>query len=262
MDNDIIILDTVTRRKRGRPKGSTKAKKMQELAEAPQSSRVTRSSAKASESDQPTDQGSGDSEQPEVVQDTDATGATPSDAVPPASNVLFTKQFNTFRHAFAAGTMNTGDPQTLEEALARPDAAHWRAAIRKEYDGILRKKTWTIGSRCYVPKGSKVLDGKLVFKTKRDKNGDIIKRKVRWVVRGFEQRYGKDYEQTYAGVCRSATWKIVLAMAALKDWDIQQMDAVAAFLNSSADRDIFMELPPMWQELYSLKGKDLVCKLL
>ena len=51
-------------------------------------------------------------------------------------------------------------------------------------------------------------------------------------------------------------------MAALKDWDIHQMDAVAAFLNSPSDRDIYMELPPMWQELYGINGNQLVCKLL
>jgi hypothetical protein len=81
------------------------------------------------------------------------------------------------------------------------------------------------------------------------------------IVRGFEQPYGKDYVQTCVGIYRSAIWKIGPAMAALKDWDIHQMDAVAAFLNSPSDRDIYMELPPMWQELYGINGNQLVCKL-
>ena len=54
-------------------------------------------------------------------------------------------------------------------------------------------------------KGSRILISKLVFKTKRDKDGDIFKYKVRWVVRGFKQVYKKDYDQTFAGVCISAT---------------------------------------------------------
>ncbi|KAI0995962.1 hypothetical protein K3495_g12219 [Podosphaera aphanis] len=84
------------------------------------------------------------------------------------------------------------------------------------------------------------------MKTKRDKEGEILKREVRWVVRGFEQLYGRDYTQTYAGVCRSASWKIAIAMAAMFDLEIDQMDAVTAFLNSSIDDNINVELPPMW----------------
>jgi hypothetical protein len=59
----------------------------------------------------------------------------------------------------------------------------------------------------------------------------------------YEQLYGRDYDQTYAGVCKSVTWKIIIAMAALQDWDIEQMDAVTAFLNSDIEGDVYMELP-------------------
>jgi hypothetical protein len=67
-------------------------------------------------------------------------------------------------------------------------------ALKREYFAIQRKKTWTLVKRSEV-KGQRVLRGKLVFKKKRDKNGNILKYKVRWVVRGFEQQYGKDYDQ-------------------------------------------------------------------
>ena len=92
-------------------------------------------------------------------------------------------------------------------------------------------------------KGSRILTGKLVFKTKRDKDGDISKYKVRWVVRGFEQVHGKDYDQTFAGVCKSATWKVCLALAALYGLHVEQMDAVTAFLNSEVDTAVYVELP-------------------
>ena len=82
------------------------------------------------------------------------------------------------------------------------------------------------------------------------------------MVRGFEQQYGRDYDQTYAGVCKSVTWKIILAIAAVKDWDIEQMDAVTAFLNSQIDSDVYVELPPLWKDIFDLKDEDYVCKLL
>ena len=95
-----------------------------------------------------------------------------------------------------------------------------------------------------VPKLHKILRGKLVLRTKRDRDRKILKYKARWVMKGFEQRYGKDYDQTFAGVCKSVTWKLAVALAALFDLEIEQMDAVRAFLNSEADTEIYVEVPP------------------
>jgi hypothetical protein len=180
-----------------------------------------------------------------------------------SGSAYFAKEVETYRHVFAAAKAITDEPQTLKEALDGPDAAKWRMALKREYFAIQRKKTWTLVKRSAVKGGQRVLRGKLVFKKKRDKNGNILKYKVRWVVRGFEQQYGKDYDQTYAGVCKSVTWKIVLAIAAIKDWDIDQMDAVTAFLNSQIDGDVYVELPPDWKEIFDITDEDdYVCKLL
>ncbi|KAI0991951.1 hypothetical protein K3495_g16235, partial [Podosphaera aphanis] len=164
--------------------------------------------------------------------------------------------------SFLTATSSTGDPKSVSEALNGPDSFDWRQAFRKEYNSLRDKKTWTYLERGDVPKDKKVLSGKVVMKTKRDKEGNILKRKVRWVVRGFEQLYGRDYTQTYAGVCRSASWKIAIAMAAIFDLEIDQMDAVTAFLNSKTDDDIYVELPPLWKEPDSEELDDPVCKLL
>src|SRR6202021_354505 len=128
------------------------------------------------------------------------------------------------------------------------DSDSKKEEIEKEYRGITHKKTWKLLKRSKVPKEHKVLHGRLVLRTKRDQDSKITKRKARWVVKGFEQQYGKDYEQTFAGVCKSATWKLAIALAALFGLEIEQMDAVGAFLNSEADSDIYVEMPPDWKD--------------
>lgn len=172
---------------------------------------------------------------------------------PPDENIAFA--------SFLAASSTNQDPKTIYEALNGSDENEWREAFRKEYRSLKKNETWITLDRSKVPKGKKVLSGKIVLKTKRNKEGNILKRKVRWVVRGFEQIYGQDYTQTYAGVCRSASWKIVIAIAANFDLEIDQMDAITAFLNSSTDGDIFVELPPMWNEPGLNKFDDPVCKL-
>ena len=109
-----------------------------------------------------------------------------------SNSAYLIKGLETFRHIFATAKSNTGEPQSLKEALAGPDAAKWRMAIRLEYEAIQRKKTWTLVKRHEV-KGQKILRGKLVLRKKRDKDGNILKYKARWVVRGFKQQYSKDY---------------------------------------------------------------------
>jgi hypothetical protein len=154
------------------------------------------------------------------------------------------------------------DPKTLEEAMSRKDASKWRAAVISEYRSLARKKTWKVVQRDRVPKGQRVLKGKLVFKTKLDKNGDIERYKVRWVVLGCLQRKGRDYDQTFAGVCKSSTWKIALALAAEYDLEIEQMDVDTAFLNSDVDSEVYVDLPPGWAEPDYTYNENDCCKLL
>ena len=169
------------------------------------------------------------------------------------------KELEIYQHVYIAAKVVTDKPQTLEEVLSGKDIAKWRLALKLEYHAIQCKKIQTLHK--YIEVDSKILRGKLVFKKKRDKDGNILKYKVRWVVRGFEQQYSKDYDQTYAGVCKSVTWKIILAIAAVRDWEVEQIDAVTAFLNSCIDTDVYVELPPAWKEIFGIKG-DYVCQLL
>ena len=78
--------------------------------------------------------------------------------------------------------------------------------------------------------------------------------------------YDRDYDQTFAGVCKSTAWKIVLAVAAMNDLDVDQMDAVTAFLNGKIDEDVYIEVPPGYcvdGVIYNKPGQkqEWVCKL-
>jgi hypothetical protein len=61
--------------------------------------------------------------------------------------------------------------------------------------------------------------------------GKILKYKARWVIRGDMQK-GVDFQEVYSSVVKSATWKLLLNMAAVEDLDIEQMDVNTAFLYS------------------------------
>jgi len=68
--------------------------------------------------------------------------------------------------------------------------------------------------------------------------------KARLVIKGYEQKEGIDYDETYAPVSKMATFRLILALAAQYGWNVDHMDVVTAFLNPTIDRDkIYMEMP-------------------
>jgi histone deacetylase 1/2 len=104
-------------------------------------------------------------------------------------------------------TCVTGEPSTIQEALSNPC---WKQAMQDEYDALLRNHTWHL-----VPykKGANLIDCKWVFKIKRKSDGTIDRYKGRLVAKGYKQRYGLDYEDTFSPVVKIATIRLVLSIA-------------------------------------------------
>jgi len=90
----------------------------------------------------------------------------------------------------------------------------------------------------------------------------IVRRKSRLVVRGFEQKFGLDYFDTFAGVIRHTTLRVLLAFAAKRDLEIEHIDIDTAFLNAELKEDTYMavpddEVPEIWRELHpELIGRE------
>ena len=78
------------------------------------------------------------------------------------------------------------------------------------------------------------------FKVKRGEIGQILKYKARLCARGDQQAAGTDYNETFAPTERYFTLRVLLALACYHDLEIEQFDAVTAFLNATVDQTIFM----------------------
>ena len=114
------------------------------------------------------------------------------------------------------------DPLTLEAALSSPERPHdWLAAIYSELDSHREAGTYSLKP---CPEGVKPVGSMWVLGIKRDAAGVIIKYKARLVAKGYTQRYGVDYEETYAPVCRIGSIRVLLALTAHFDWEVHHMD--------------------------------------
>jgi len=97
-----------------------------------------------------------------------------------------------------------------------------------------------------------------VFKIKQGANGEVERYKARLVARGFTQTYGVDYNETFAPVTKFTSIRCILALAALEDMEIHQMDVKTTFLNGKLEEEIYME---QLQGFVHQGGEHLVCKL-
>ncbi|KMQ85183.1 lectin receptor kinase [Lasius niger] len=134
-----------------------------------------------------------------------------------------------------------GEPVSYEEAIKGPEGEKWKEAINEELDAMEKNSTWTVVKN--LPKGRRPISAKWIFKKKLDEEGNVVRYKARLVARGYSQREGIDYEETFAPVVRYETVRTLLAEAAMNKYEIGQFDVKTAFLNGDLEEEIFMELP-------------------
>jgi hypothetical protein len=82
-----------------------------------------------------------------------------------------------------------------------------------------------------------------VFKIKILPNGQIDKYKARLYTRGFIQRYGVDYFDTFAPVIRIESLRILLAYTVVEDLEIYQIYVISAYLLSELEEDVYLKPP-------------------
>ncbi|GKF43182.1 zinc finger, CCHC-type containing protein, partial [Tanacetum coccineum] len=96
------------------------------------------------------------------------------------------------------------DPRTYNEAMQSRDADFWKEAINDEIDSIMKNNTWVLT---------------------------------------FRQKEGIDYFDSYAPVARITTIRLLLALAAIHNLVIHQMEVKTTFLNGDLDEEVYMKQP-------------------
>ena len=142
-------------------------------------------------------------------------------------------------------------PTCHKDAVSRPDASKWQAAMEKELRQQADKECWRLVPR---PAGARVLSGKWVYKMKDDGTA-----KARWVVRGNESDPDQ-WEDTRATVVRCQTSRLLMSLAAYYGWAIHTADVTTAFLNGVVLNDVYMQQPTGFGTK-AQNGVKMVCKL-
>jgi hypothetical protein len=127
--------------------------------------------------------------------------------------------------------------------------------MEKEYAALLANHTWDLVP---CPTGTNVVTGKWLFRHKLTSGGSLDRYKARWVLRGFTQRSGVDYDETFSPVVKFATIRVVLSLALSRDWAIHQLDVKNAFLHGTLTETVYCSQPTGF---FDADRPDMACRL-
>ena len=109
--------------------------------------------------------------------------------------------------------------------------------MTKEYQSIIKNDVWEIVPR---PKSKDLVSSKWLFKIKHIVDGSIEKYKKWFVTRGFSQKEGINYEETFSPVARYTSIKTIIALATKMWWKLHQMDVKTTFLNGVIEEEVYI----------------------
>lgn len=148
---------------------------------------------------------------------------------------------------------NIEEPETYSEALKSEQQEDWTIAMDREINALNENQTWVLED---LPTGKRAIPCKWVYKVKTNSDGSVDKFKARLVVKGFSQKKGVDFDQTFSPVARMSTIRTLLSVAANENMTLTQIDVSSAFLYGEITETIFMRQPEGYND-----GSNRVCRL-
>nr|KYP49972.1 Retrovirus-related Pol polyprotein from transposon TNT 1-94 [Cajanus cajan] len=144
------------------------------------------------------------------------------------------------------------NPHNIRSALSHPG---WKAAMGEELEALHKNQTWKLVSRT---SNMHVISSKWVFKSKLKPDGSLDLLKARVVAKGYHQVDGVDYIEAFSPIIKPGTIRLIITVALVQKWHIQQLDVKNAFLHGVLSENIYMEQPPGMADPNS---PNHVCKL-
>ena len=127
--------------------------------------------------------------------------------------------------------------------------------MKDEMTFMSQNKVWSLVN---LPDDCRPIECKWVFKTKRDAKGQVERDKASLVAKGYIQREGIYFKETFSPVSIKDFLHIIIAIVGHFDLELHHMDVRTTFLNGDLVEDVYMSQPIGFEEV----GKDhMVCKL-
>jgi hypothetical protein len=143
---------------------------------------------------------------------------------------------------------NSRIPSTFKQAMHSDKAEQWLEAVQSEVASLLDLRVYKLTNKADIPSNANIISGKWVFKIKPREDGKKRQGrfKARLCARGFLQKEGIDYKQTFSPVAAAASIRVLLSTAAKRGLKLRSADISTAFLYGDLppDERVYMAPPP------------------
>jgi hypothetical protein len=112
--------------------------------------------------------------------------------------------------------------------------------MEEEFVALITNNTWYLVPR---PVGSNVVIIKCILKHKFNFHCSLERYKTRWVLRGFTQQSGVDYNETFSSMVMPATICTVFSLAVSRSWPVHQLDVNNAFWHGTVLGTVYCSQP-------------------
>ncbi|KAA0045201.1 gag/pol protein [Cucumis melo var. makuwa] len=147
------------------------------------------------------------------------------------------------------------DPLTYKQAMNDVDHDQWNKAMNLEMKSMYFNSIWTLIDQ---PNDIRPIGCKWIYKRKQDQVGKVQTFKAQLVAKGYTQREGVDYKETFSFVAMLKSIRILLSIVTFYDYEIWLMDVKTAFVNGNLEESIYMAQPKGFIEQ---NQEQKVCKL-
>nr|GEZ38176.1 retrovirus-related Pol polyprotein from transposon TNT 1-94 [Tanacetum cinerariifolium] len=141
-------------------------------------------------------------------------------------------------------TVSRTEPKNIKEAMA--DFA-WIESMQEELHQFDRLEVWELVDR---PLCTNIINLKWLWKNKHDEENIVIRKKSRLVAKGYAQKEGVDFEESFAPVARLEAVRLFIAYAAHKSFTIYQMDVKTLFLYGPLKEEVYVNQPDGFVDPY------------
>ncbi|GJU79770.1 retrovirus-related pol polyprotein from transposon TNT 1-94 [Tanacetum coccineum] len=155
----------------------------------------------------------------------------------PVDNDPFVNVFAPEPSSEASSSEDVIEPKNFKSAITEDC---WFQAMQDEIHEFDRLQVWELVPQ---PDCVMIIALKWIYKVKLDEYGDVLKNKARLVARGYRQKDGIDFEESFAPVARIEAIRIFIANAASKNMTIYQMDVKTSFLNGELKEEVYVSQP-------------------
>jgi hypothetical protein len=127
--------------------------------------------------------------------------------------------------------------RSYNKAMNDSNRNKWIKIMKNENIFLLINEIWTLIN---LFRNRRILRDKWIYKIKKEKHDEILRYKIRWMIREFKQIERLNYTKTFVSMIKSMSYETMYVIIVVNDWKIEQMNVKTTFSYDKILEDVYV----------------------